>query len=240
MSTLSTSTKPDPSPSASPVSATYPSMRRGSIFEESPFLSTSPGGSGSGNDSFAHQPQHQHQPPSYEGMTPSPSPPSAGLHYVQSQPVSYSQPGPLPCEARSAYGGHPGASQFYSLPPAHHALAPSAHPMPANGHHAHAQAHAHAHGAQPSRLDTLVTYHRQSPMMSPASASPLSAGLSTTGAGASYERGGGGDKRHERGDAEAHQLLLAQAQAHAQGPLAPEQAYRMGKTPGYMPRDAPF
>ena len=59
---------------------------------------------------------------------------------------------------------------------------------------------------------------------SPSSNSPLATGLS----GASYER----DRRHER---EADHLLHM-----AQTPLSQEQAYRMGKTPGYMPRDAPF
>ena len=203
MSTLPS--KPEPSPSASPVSASYPTMRRENYYEEGPFLSTSPAGSGSGNDGFSH-------PPGYDGMTPSPPPPSSGMHY---QPVNYNQP--LPSDARSAYGGHPSASQFYSLAPSHHGLTqPTAHQLPTNGH-----------GVQPTRLDTFVAYHsRLSPMMSPASPAsnpPLSAGLS----GASYER----EKRHER---DTDHLMMAQV------PLGPEQAYRMGKPPGYMTRDGPF
>ncbi|EIW57305.1 uncharacterized protein TRAVEDRAFT_59041 [Trametes versicolor FP-101664 SS1] len=102
MSTLSV--KPEPSPSASPVSASYPTMRRGSYFEDGAFLSTSPAGSGSGNDSFSHN-------GTFEGMaTPSPSPPSGGMHYVPGQNVNYNPP--MQAERQQNYG-----SQFYSLPP---------------------------------------------------------------------------------------------------------------------------
>ncbi|KAI0671612.1 hypothetical protein C8Q78DRAFT_1069248 [Trametes maxima] len=98
MSTLSV--KPEPSPSASPVSASYPSMRRGSYYEEGSFLSTSSAGSGSGNDSFAHGAV-------FEGIsTPSPSPPSGGMHYVPGQSVNYNPP--MQAERQQNYGGHSG------------------------------------------------------------------------------------------------------------------------------------
>lgn len=184
-------------------------MRRGSYFEDASFLSTSSAGSGPGNDVFTHAPS------GYDG-TPSPPPPSAGMHYAQNQPVGYSQS--MASEARSGYGGHPAPNQFY-LPPHHHGLAPSAHPVPSNGH---------GHDIQPARLDTInALRHRPPPMLSPSSPvsnSPLSAGL--PGA-ASYER----DKRYER---DADHLYLAQT------PLGTEQAYRMGKAPSYMPRDGQF
>ena len=80
--------------------------------------------------------------------------------------------------------------------------------------------------ALPTRLDPVGPFaQRMSPLVSPsspASNSPLSAGLSA----ASYER----DKRHER---EPDHLML-------QAPLGPEQSFRMGKPSGYMARDAPF
>ena len=101
MSTLSV--KPEPSPSASPVSASYPGMRRGSYFEEGSFLSTSSAGSGSGNDSFSHA-------AAFDGMTtPSPSPPSGGMQYGSGQTVNYNQP--MQAERQQNYGG-----QFYALP----------------------------------------------------------------------------------------------------------------------------
>lgn len=203
MSTLSV--KPEPSPSASPVSASYPTMRRGSYFEEGSFLSTSSAGSGSGNDSFSHG-------ASFEGMTPSPSPPSGGLHYVPGQSVNYNPH--MPGQGRPGFGGHP--NDYYSLPPAPHAsglaqsgvqhVSPNGHPLP------------------PSRLDPIVPFpsrlpHLDSPS-SPVANSPLSAGLSA----ASYER----EKRHQR---EADQLMMG-------APL--EQPYRMGKPPAYLARDGPF
>ena len=203
MSTLSV--KPEPSPSASPVSASYPTMRRGSYFEEGSFLSTSSAGSGSGNDSFSHG-------ASFEGMTPSPSPPSGGLHYVPGQSVNYNPH--MPGQGRPGFGGHP--NDYYSLPPAPHAsglaqsgvqhVSPNGHPLP------------------PSRLDPIVPFpsrlpHLDSPS-SPVANSPLSAGLSA----ASYER----EKRHER---EADHLMMG-------APL--EQPYRMGKPPAYLARDGPF
>ncbi|KAH9945242.1 uncharacterized protein BXZ73DRAFT_38854 [Epithele typhae] len=212
MSTLSS--KADPSPSASPVSASYPGMRRGSFFEEGSFLSTSSAGSGSGNDSFSHAPSFEGS-----GMTPSPSPPSAGLHYAQNQSVNY--PSSMATDPRAgSYGGHPSANQYYHLPgpPSHHLAQSAPHP--------HVSAHGHSgHHMPPARLDTLMSFHhRLSPMVSPsspASNSPLSAGLTA----ASYER----DKRHER---DQDHLLMAQAS------LGHEQAYRMGKA--YLPHDAPF
>ena len=203
MSTLST--KPDPSPSASPVSASYPTMRRGSYFEEGSFLSTSSAGSGSGNDSFSHA-------PSFEGLTPSPSPPSGGMHYAAGQSVNYNPS--MQAEGRPSFGGHP--NPYYALAPSQSSLPQSGLPHLSNN----------AHGLPPVRLDPIVPFpSRLSPLMSPsspASNSPLSAGLSA----ASYER----DKRHER---EPEHLML-------QAPLGPEQSYRMGKPPGYMTRDAPF
>lgn len=206
MSTLSTSVKPDPSPSASPVSASYPSMRRGSYFEESSFLSTSSAGSGSGNDSFSHG-------AGFDGMTPSPSPPSGGMHYHSSQSGNYSQA--MQAEGRPSFGGHP--NPYYALPPPQSSsLAQSGVPHMSNN----------GHSLPPARLDPIAPFtSRFSPLVSPsspASNSPLSAGLSS----ASYER----DKRHDR---EPDHLML-------QGTLGPEQAYRMGKPPGYMSRDAPF
>ncbi|KAI0635659.1 hypothetical protein C8Q77DRAFT_1216264 [Trametes polyzona] len=98
MSTLSQSVKAEPSPSASPISASYPGMRRGSYFEDSSFVSTSSAGSGSGNDSFSHG-------AAFEGMTtPSPSPPSGGMHYVSGQSVNYNTP--MQAERQQNYGAH--------------------------------------------------------------------------------------------------------------------------------------
>ncbi|TBU63084.1 hypothetical protein BD310DRAFT_945502 [Dichomitus squalens] len=208
MSTLSTSTKPDPSPSASPVSASYPSMRRGSFFEEGSFLSTSSAGSGSGNDSFSHGPP-------FDGMTPSPSPPSGGMHYVPGHSMGYN-PSPMPVD-RHGFGGHPNPNQYYSLPPPQSGFPqqPAAHHLPSNGHHP----------LPPARLEPVMPYsNRLSPLMSPASPvsnSPLSAGLSA----ASYER----DKRYER---EADHFAMGQP------PLGPEHSYRMGKQTGYMARES--
>ncbi|KAI0368748.1 hypothetical protein BV20DRAFT_980514 [Pilatotrama ljubarskyi] len=207
MSTLSV--KPAPSPSASPVSASYPGMRRGSYFEDSSFLSTSSAGSGSGNDSFSHG-------AAFEGMsTPSPSPPSGGMHYVPGQPVNYNPP--MQAERQQNYGGH--ANQFYSLPPPSQGMQQPGVQHPAgNGHSS----------VPPSRLDTIVPFpNRLSPLVSPsspASNSPLSAGLS-----ASYER----DKRQER---EQHEQLMMSQQ------LGPDHPYRMQqqKPPSYMGRDPQF
>ncbi|KAI0749586.1 hypothetical protein C8Q80DRAFT_1101876 [Daedaleopsis nitida] len=202
MSTLSTKTEPSPS-SASPVSASFP-IRRGSYFEDSSFLSTSSAGSGSGNDSFSHG-------TGFDGMTPSPSPPSGGMHYVPSQSTSYNPP--LQAEGRSPFGGP--SNQYYSLPPVQSSLAQAGvSPFTSNRH------------ALPTRLDPVGPFpQRMSPMMSPSSPvsnSPMSAGLSA----ASYER----DKRQER---ESEHLML-------QAPLGPEQSYRMDRSSGYMTRDAPF
>lgn len=176
MSTLSV--KPEPSPSASPVSASYPTMRRGSYFEDGAFLSTSPAGSGSGNDSFSHN-------GTFEGMaTPSPSPPSGGMHYVPGQNVNYNPP--MQAERQQNYG-----SQFYSLPPSQPAMQQqSMQHLAGNGQPS----------GPPSRLEFP---NRLEPLMSPSSPtmnSPMSAGLS-----ASYER----DKRHER---EQHEQLMMSQQ----------------------------
>lgn len=202
MSTLSV--KPEPSPSASPVSASYPTMRRGSYFEDGAFLSTSPAGSGSGNDSFSHS-------GTFEGMaTPSPSPPSGGMHYVPGQNVNYNPP--MQAERQQNYG-----SQFYSLPPSQQAMQQqSMQHLAGNGQPS----------GPPSRLEPVVPFpNRLEPLMSPSSPtmnSPMSAGLS-----ASYER----DKRHER---EQHEQLMMSQQ------LGPEHSYRMQKPPSYLGRDASF
>nr|VWO99746.1 B-type cyclin 2 [Ganoderma boninense] len=215
MSTLST--KPDPSPSASPVSASYPTMRRGSYFEEGSFISTSSAGSGSGNDSFSHG-------PTFDGMTPSPSPPSGGMHYVPGHAMSY--PSAMQAD-RPGFGGQPNPGQFYLPPPQSGYPQSGAHHVPSNGHHPH------PHPLAPARLDPVVPFpSRLSPLVSPSSPisnSPLSAGLSSSGlSSASYER----DKRRDR-ETEQHLLMAAQS------PLGPEHTYRMGKQ--YMAREAaPF
>ncbi len=213
MSTLST--KPDPSPSASPVSASYPTMRRGSYFEEGSFISTSSAGSGSGNDSFSHG-------QTFDGMTPSPSPPSGGMHYVSGHTVGY-HPSAMHAD-RPGFGGHPNPNQFYLPPPQSGYPQSGGHHVPSTGHHPLA----------PARLDPVVPFpSRLSPLVSPSSPvsnSPLSAGLSSAGlSSASYER----DKRHDR---EAEHIMMA-----AQSSLGPEHTYRMGKQAGYMAREpAPF
>ncbi|KAI0768048.1 hypothetical protein BD413DRAFT_566287 [Trametes elegans] len=203
MSTLSV--KPEPSPSASPVSASYPGMRRGSYFEEGSFLSTSSAGSGSGNDSFSHG-------TAFEGMsTPSPSPPSGGMHYVSGQSVNYNPP--LQAERQQNYAGHTG--QFYAMPPSSQAMQqPGMQHVGVNGHSS----------VSGSRMDPIMPFpNRLVSPSSPASNSPLSAGLS-----ASYER----EKRHDRESQE--QLMMSQQQ------LGPEHSYRMQKPPSYMGRDASF
>ncbi|KAI0330225.1 hypothetical protein GY45DRAFT_1323948 [Cubamyces sp. BRFM 1775] len=179
MSTLSV--KPEPSPSASPVSASYPGMRRGSYFEEGSFLSTSSAGSGSGNDSFSHA-------AAFDGMTtPSPSPPSGGMQYPPGQAVNYNQP--MQAERQQTYGG-----QFYALPsPSQGMQQPGMQHVAGNGHSS----------VPSSRLDPIVPFpNRLSPLVppsSPATNSPLSASLT-----ASYER----DKRHEREQQE--HLMMSQ------------------------------
>ncbi|RDX42123.1 hypothetical protein OH76DRAFT_1363283 [Lentinus brumalis] len=201
MSTLSV--KPEPSPSASPISASYPTMRRGSYFEEGSFLSTSSAGSASGNDSFSHG-------ASFEGMTPSPSPPSGGMHYVPGQSVNYN---PSMSQSRASFGGHP--NDYYSL------SAPQPGSLAQSGvQHVQPNGHPPPH----SRLDPIVPFpnrlsHLDSPS-SPAANSPLSAGFSA----ASYER----EKRHER---EPDHLMMG-------APL--EQSYRMVKPPAYMARDGTY
>ncbi|KAI0822467.1 hypothetical protein BC628DRAFT_1327012 [Trametes gibbosa] len=182
MSTLSV--KAEPSPSASPVSASYPGIRRGSYFDDGSFLSTSSAGSGSGNDSFSHN--H-----AFEGIgTPSPSPPSGGMHYAPGQAVNYNPP--MQAERQQNYAGH--AGQFYTLPPPPQGMQqPGMHHVTGNGH-----------SSVPSRLDTIVPFpSRLSPLVSPsspASNTPMSAGLS-----ASYER----EKHHER---EQHEQLMMSQQ----------------------------
>ncbi|KAI9000584.1 hypothetical protein BD414DRAFT_405786 [Trametes punicea] len=182
MSTFSA--KPEPSPSASPVSASYPSMRRNSYFEDSSFLSTSSAGSGSGNDNFAHGPAFDNV------ATPSPSPPSGGMQYVSGQSVNYNPP--MQAERQQNYGGH--AGQFYSLPPPEQAMQQSGmQHVTGNGHSS----------VPPSRLDPIMPFpHRLSPLVSPSSPtsnSPLNSNMS-----ASYER----EKRHEREQQE--HLMMSQ------------------------------
>ncbi|KAH9850255.1 hypothetical protein C2E23DRAFT_735327 [Lenzites betulinus] len=216
MSTLSV--KAEPSPSASPVSASYPGLRRGSYFEDSAFLSTSSAGSGSGNDSFSHN------PPFDALATPSPSPPSGGMHYP-GQPVNYNQP--MQAERQQNYAGH--AGQFYSLPPPPQGM----HQQPPPGMH-HVPGGAHGHGHGPSRLDTIVGPFpsRLSPLMSPSSP------VGTVPMSASYER----EKHHEREHHEQQQQQQQQQQQLMMSQqLGPEAAYRMqGKPPSYMGRDAPY
>ncbi|CDO72464.1 hypothetical protein BN946_scf184980.g5, partial [Trametes cinnabarina] len=206
MSTLSM--KPEPSPTASPVSASYPTMRRSSYFEDGSFLSTSSAGSGSGNDNFPHA-------AAFDPIgTPSPSPPSGGLHYVPGQSATYNQP--MQAERQQHYGQH--AAQFYSLPPSQSMQQPGMQHVAGNGHQA----------MPPSRLDTIVPYpDRLSSLVSPstpAGNSPLSASMS-----ASYQH----DKRLEQ---DQEQLMMSQQH------LGPEHSYRMQqqKHPSYMDRSGPF
>ncbi|OSD06313.1 hypothetical protein PYCCODRAFT_1383241 [Trametes coccinea BRFM310] len=208
MSTLSM--KPEPSPTASPVSASYPTMRRSSYFDDASFLSTSSAGSGSGNDSFSHAATFDHI------GTPSPSPPSGGMQYVPGQSVNYNQP--MQAERQQNYGQH--AGQFYSLPPPSQGMQqPGMHHVAGNGHQS----------IPPSRLDPIVPFpNRLSPLVSPSTPSansPLSASIS-----ASYER----DKRHEREQQE--QLMMSQQQLGPEHSYRMQQQ----KPPSYMDRGGPF
>lgn len=164
----SMSNKSDHSPSASPVNVPYSTMRRGSTYDESTsFTSGGPSLPPPGNDVFGSQ-----QPAGLNGMTPSPSPPSAtatgGFVPYNPHPVDTQNNSPA-----SDHRGHPQfAPQFYSIPP----------PMPGPPQHSmHGGNHP---GATLPRLEPMMTSFtsRMPPSMhtptTPAAGSPLSSHFS--------------------------------------------------------------
>ncbi|CCM04305.1 uncharacterized protein FIBRA_06476 [Fibroporia radiculosa] len=159
------------SPSGSPVPAPYSNIRRSSYYEDHSFASTSANGSGPAADLYPPHPA----PTGYGGISPSPSPPSGGMHYAPypHQPSSHHNQNPHG-ENRPHYAAHGG--QFYSVPPP----APPPQAMHPTSGHSHLPGH---------RLDPIVPYSSSSRLSpgpsptSPTAGSPLGGGLS-----ASYER----------------------------------------------------
>ena len=172
------SSRGDTSPSASPVSAPYAPLRRSSLYDDHSFVSGSSAGSPSGSELYPPPPGH-----GFNGMTPSPSPPSGNMSYQyppQPPPLGHSQN-----DHRSHYGG-----TFYSVPP------PPPLPPSALQHLSH-----NNHGSGPPRLEPIVPYpSRVSPLVSPSSPtsdSPLSGNGALSAA--SFERDRHDDKDRDRG-----------------------------------------
>ncbi|KAL6302350.1 hypothetical protein BKA93DRAFT_736867 [Sparassis latifolia] len=168
------SDKPSASPSTSPIDVPFASVRRANLYDDSSFSSTA---SPSGSEICS---QHHG---SFNGMTPSPSPPSASMSYGG---YSHHHSAPSSQNSQADHRSHMGThNTFYSVPP----------PLP-NGavHHMAGSSHS---GPPIPRLEPLMSFpSRFSPMLSPSSpgsGSPLSAGLSA----ASFEREKH-DKDHER------------------------------------------
>ncbi|OBZ72204.1 hypothetical protein A0H81_07797 [Grifola frondosa] len=106
------SNKSEQSQSGSPVGIPYGNMRRGSYYDDAAFASNSPAGSVSGNEAYPHA--HHPGNGSFDGMTPSPSPPQGNMNYVPySQHAAHHQN--AQADGRSSFAGH--ANQFYSIPP---------------------------------------------------------------------------------------------------------------------------
>ncbi|KAH9936060.1 hypothetical protein B0H21DRAFT_758828 [Amylocystis lapponica] len=163
------SSRSDASPSASPVSASYSSLRHGSLYDDNSFASTSSAGSPSATEMCP-----PHPGPGFNGLTPSPSPPSGNpAYHPYSQPPSHTQP-----SSQNDHRSHFGT--FYSVPPP---------PPPSVLHH---MSNNHS-GSNIPRLEPIVPYASRIPTLaspsSPASDSPLSGSLST----ASFER-----ERHDK------------------------------------------
>ncbi|KAI0783580.1 hypothetical protein C8Q75DRAFT_725397 [Abortiporus biennis] len=170
MSTTSQTATSEHSPSASPVTVPYSGLRRSSLYDDSSFMSTSSAGSASGNEPFPHH-------ANFDGMTPSPSPPSGGGGGpVGFLPYSYHPSHHSSTNDQRAGGAYTttastGGTSFYSIPP----------PNQSHSLHNHHQ----------SRLDPILPYpgSRLSPILSPPSPadseSPMSANFPNS---ASFER----------------------------------------------------
>ncbi|KAI0956052.1 hypothetical protein AcV7_006560 [Taiwanofungus camphoratus] len=163
------SIKSEHSPSTTPVNVPYSGIRRGSLYDDGSFVSTSSNGSPS-NEMYSQHPNHAN------GATPSPSPPSGNMHYVPYSQHSAHHHQNSQIDNRSHFGTH--GNTFYSVPP----------PLPNQAmHHMTNNNHSHSSNAVP-RLEPVMAFtNRLSPLVSPsspASTSPLSASLSS----ASFER----------------------------------------------------
>ncbi|THH02800.1 hypothetical protein EW026_g114 [Hermanssonia centrifuga] len=135
----SMSTKSDHSPSVSPVNVPFNGVRRGSVYEDASFIVGS-AGSAASSEIYSTQPTQA----GLNGMTPSPSPPSAHGGSFATYP-----PHPSSEQQNSSSGDHRGhshyAPQFYSIPP----------PLPGPTHSMHGGAHS---STTLPRLDPIMPY----------------------------------------------------------------------------------
>ncbi|KAI0049763.1 hypothetical protein FA95DRAFT_1537482 [Auriscalpium vulgare] len=141
-----------PSSTTPPIAVPYAGLRRGS-YDDASFISTSPAGSASGSEVYS-----QAGPSSFDGLTPSPSPPTNDVSFAHYVPSSQSV-------RQGSTRNYPGGA-FYSSPLSH---------PPVQSHAMHAQ--------QSERLPHMLS--RASPILSSTSSDSA---VSSAAPSASYER----------------------------------------------------